>query len=187
MAKRGKTVKKTVTVTEISTKKSKKVPKGNDDSKDKTSKLLLENFIALQEALTNIGYETKELNKKVTAMLDLFETAAKNFQEHPESRSLSSKIDDLVEQNKIIAKSLLLMHKTTKEKLDESDSSKSSSKEHKGFKQSITDEPEEDEKDAKNKKKSDEEDEEVTVEKDDASESDSSEEFKPEPLPEFNF
>ena len=119
MAKRGKTVKKTVTVTEITTKKTKKAPKESGSLGDKTNKLLLENFIALQEALTNIGYETKELNKKVTAMLDLFETAAKNFQEHPESRNLSSKIDELVEQNKIIAKSLLLMHKTTKEKLEE--------------------------------------------------------------------
>jgi hypothetical protein len=173
MAKRGKTVKKTVTVTEITTKKSK--PKA-DDSKDKTSKLLLDNFIALQEALTNIGYETKELNKKVTAMLDLFETAAKNFQEHPESRNLGSKMDELIEQNKIIAKSLLLMHKTTKETLGKKEDLVE------GYKPSITEEPEE-----KKKTKEESQEEDVQVEKDDSSEESSSEEFKPEPLPEFNF
>jgi signal transduction histidine kinase len=162
MAKRGKTVKKVTTITEISTKeKPKKISIPENITEGKSNKLLLENFVALQEALTNIGYQTKELNKKIGSLLELFEAAAKNFQEHPESRSLSAKIDDLIEQNKIIAKSLVLMHKTTKEKVHV------------------------DKEESKKPEKEESETEEVEVEKD--AEESSDEEFKPEPLPEFNF
>lgn len=177
MAKRGKTVKKVTTITEtIKSKPAKakvvaKVVKA--EAPDRTNKLLLDNFIGLQEALTNIGYETKELNKKLTAMLDLFETASRNFQEHPENRNLSSKIDELIEQNRIIAKSLLLMHKTTKESLGKKDDIDIVAEE-KPKKEKPKEDPEQKEKD----------DEDVSVEKDD---SESTEDFKPEPLPEFNF
>ncbi len=181
MVKRGKTVKKTVTITEVSTKiKPKKIKVSDNDSDSKTNKLLLENFVALQEALTNIGYETKELNKKINALLELFETAAKNFQDHPESRNLSAKMDDIIEQNKTIAKSLVLMHKTTKEKV------LVKKEDAEGFKKSISDEEESSE--SSEEQKEDNSDE-VQVEKDgeESSESSSDDEFKPEPLPEFNF
>jgi len=183
MVKRGKTVKKTVTITEVSTKiKPKKIKVPDNASEGKTNKLLLENFVALQEALTNIGYETKELNKKIGSLLELFETAAKNFQEHPESRSLSAKMDDLIEQNKTIAKSLVLMHKTTKEKV------LVKKEDAEGFKKSISDEEEKGADDSEEQKE--EKSDEVQVEKDGEESAESTsedDEFKPEPLPEFNF
>lgn len=179
MTKRGKTVKRTVTITETSTKKAKKIPE-SENSEDKTKKLLLENFISLQEALTNLGYELKDLNKKISSMLEIFETAAKNFKEHPESRNLSSKLSEIIEQNKIIAKSLLLIHqtKTTGKK----------SKENSDFKPSISDSEEDSEESGKDSEdNSEESDEKIKVEKDSEESDNSSEEFKPEPLPEFNF
>lgn len=180
MAKRGKTVKKTVTITEVSNIKPKKIKIPENVPEAKTNRLLLENFIALQEALTDIGLETKDLNKKITSLLELFETAAKNFQDHPESRNLSSKMDEIIEQNKTIAKSLVLMHKTTKEKVlvDKEDAH--------GFKPSISDKEEE----TSENQEQDEQNDGVKVQKDDEEPEQretSEEEFKAEPLPEFNF
>lgn len=96
--------------------------------KDATMDLLLENSIALQKTIANLAIELKGLNKKVSSLLELFEDASKAFKEAkvkgmaapaeavvPEE--LMEKIDELVKQNRIIAKSLILLEKTIKEGL----------------------------------------------------------------------
>jgi murein DD-endopeptidase MepM/ murein hydrolase activator NlpD len=166
MVKRGKTVKKTVTITEISKPKAIKA-----NSEDKSQKLLLENFIALQEAIVNIGADLKDLNKKITSLLELFENAAKKFEEKPETRSLASKMNEIIEQNQTIAKTLLLMNKKLKEE---------ESGELEGFKPSIKQKTEED-------KKSEQKEEPEEKTEETPSSEEESDEFKPEPLPDFNF
>ncbi len=93
-------------------------------SKD-TMDLLLENNIALQKTVTNLAFELKTLNKKVSSLLNLFEDASKSFKEirteemalapTVESEELSTKIDELVKQNRTIARGLLLLEKTVRE------------------------------------------------------------------------
>ena len=173
--KTSKKIKKTV-IKEIQTisepeEKEMQMPEGkNQDKGKKTQTLLLDNFIALQGAITNIGYDLKDLNKKLSSLLELFETAAKSFdQTPPESKTISGKLDEIIEQNRTIAKSLLLL-------------SKSSIEEKGDFKPSIKSETEEETEESANSDESGSETEETTEES-----SDSEEEFQPEPLPEFNF
>ncbi|MEM4152790.1 MAG: hypothetical protein QXK80_01580 [Candidatus Pacearchaeota archaeon] len=91
----------------------------------KTTELLLENTIALQKTLTNLAAELKALNKKVSDILSIFEEASLAFKEAKEKgeavsgtipQELINKIDSLIEQNKTIAKGLLLLEKAVREK-----------------------------------------------------------------------
>jgi len=91
---------------------------------DKTINLLLENNIALQKSVMSLATEVKNLNKKVSALLSLFEDASKAFKEAriegeavapAVSEELSEKIDALAKQNKTIARGLLLLEKTLRE------------------------------------------------------------------------
>lgn len=93
-----------------------------------TNELLLENTIALQKTLTNLVTELKALNKKVSDILSIFEEASLAFKEAKEKgidaekaettipQDLIKKIDTLIEQNKTIAKGLLLLEKVVREK-----------------------------------------------------------------------
>ena len=83
------------------------------------SRPLLENTISLQNTLTNLASELKTLNKKVSSLLQLFERASKSFGEAKSkgvrgavSGELSEKVDELVKQNRTIAKGLLLLEKS---------------------------------------------------------------------------
>ncbi len=158
-------------------------------STNDTEKLLLENFIALQDALVNIGSDLKDLNKKITSMLELFENASRAYEEKPESRSLSNKLNEIIEQNQTIAKSIILLSKKFKEvkeeKFDFSSKMKEQMPEFEGFKPSIKSESQ-DEESSEPDESSDSSEE--TTSSDESSEgSGNDDEFKPEPLPDFNF
>jgi hypothetical protein len=88
-----------------------KAQKGNMD-------MLLENSIALQKTLADLAVSLKELNKKVSSMLELFEAAGKTIKEKPGQKpaEFAEKIDLLLKQNKTIAKGLLLLERAFKEK-----------------------------------------------------------------------
>lgn len=82
--------------------------------------LLLENTIALQKTLASLATELKALNKKVSELFELFEAASAAFKEgSTEAKvpsNISEKIDILIEQNKTLAKGLLLLEKTVRAK-----------------------------------------------------------------------
>ena len=84
--------------------------------------LLLENSIALQKMLADLAFNLKDLNKKITNMLELFENASRNMKESPSSEGLSEKVEELSKQNKTIAKGLLLLEKSMREKEDKYES-----------------------------------------------------------------
>ncbi|MFA5084367.1 MAG: hypothetical protein WC475_03240 [Candidatus Paceibacterota bacterium] len=84
--------------------------------------LLLENSIALQKMLADLAFNLKDLNKKITNMLELFENASRNMKESPSSEGLSEKVEELSKQNKTIAKGLLLLEKSMREKEDKHES-----------------------------------------------------------------
>lgn len=106
MAKRGKKARKT------SPKRSKEM------------QLLVENNVKLQGVLADVSVELKSLTKEITKLLGVFQEAGKTFGEEKavedveeeKQRDLIPKLDNLIDQNKAIAKALILLESTIKEK-----------------------------------------------------------------------
>jgi hypothetical protein len=86
----------------------------------RAEQLLIENFVSLQKVLTEQAINFERLTKQVAALLELFETAAKAMAEKeikvdkkepaPEMKELVKKLDYLAEQNRTIAKGLVMLH-----------------------------------------------------------------------------
>jgi len=83
------------------------------------NKILIENFVSLQKVLTSLSYKFDDMAKKLSEVLDLFEESAKAFvkKDVPKEQSaavwqkeITDKIDNLFEQNKILARGLTLIH-----------------------------------------------------------------------------
>lgn len=88
-------------------KKEKKDPKKED--------LLIENFITLQKVLTNLAVRVDALTDQTSKLLSLFEISAKSLaQKHGsvlsrDDKDFLQKLDQLIEQNKLIAKGISIM------------------------------------------------------------------------------
>lgn len=145
-----------------------------------TIDLLLENTIALQKTLTSLASDLKTLNKKVSELYDLFEAASASFKETGAMtegaggvpQELLDKINALVEQNRTIARGLLLLEKALRER-------EVKETRRTGILRSIK---------YKKKPEAYEESEETGIEgTEETGEAETSEEYKPQPLPEFSF
>jgi len=80
-------------------------------------KVLIDNFISLQQVMTNLSSKFDNLSSQISKLLELFEITAKTIakrESDPESNKshheMIGKLDNLVEQNKTIARGLTLMH-----------------------------------------------------------------------------
>ena len=73
--------------------------------------LLIENFVGLQHAMTNMSVKFGALSDNISKLLQIFEESAKNFMSggKPDDKEMLDKIDSLLNQNKTIAKGLVLM------------------------------------------------------------------------------
>lgn len=73
--------------------------------------LLIENFVGLQHAMTNMSIKFGGLSDNISKLLQIFEESAKNFVSggKPDDSEMLDKIDSLLNQNKTIAKGLVLM------------------------------------------------------------------------------
>jgi len=73
--------------------------------------LLIENFVGLQSAMTNMSIKFGGLSDNISKLLQIFEESAKNFVSGGKSddAEMLQKIDSLLNQNKTIAKGLVLM------------------------------------------------------------------------------
>lgn len=108
------------------TEKKKSNNLGNSE-KLKTEKILIENFVALQHVMTNLAVRFDNLSGEISKLLELFEIAAKTLAEKgpvpivddKTNIRLSEKLDSLLEQNKIIAKGITLLHEKTSEQPQE--------------------------------------------------------------------
>jgi len=83
--------------------------------------LLIENFVGLQKAMINLSIKFEKLSDHIAKLLHIFELSAKNFMEGSSSESdkdLLKKIDSLLDQNKTIAKGLVLMEDKLRGKLE---------------------------------------------------------------------
>jgi hypothetical protein len=73
--------------------------------------LLIDNFVGLQHAMTNMSIKFGALSDNISKLLQVFEEAAKNFVSggRSDDKDMLNKIDALLNQNKTIAKGLVLM------------------------------------------------------------------------------
>lgn len=85
-----------------------------------TEKILIQNFIALQKVMTNLSFKFDNLTSQISKLLELFEISAKNLakkdfsaeKDMKTNREVVSKLDNLINQNKIIARGLTLLHES---------------------------------------------------------------------------
>ncbi len=86
-------------------------------SQDALIKKLIENNIHLQKKTTELLVGMHSLTTKVSSLVSIFEDAAKKINpEGDELKPLIEKINELTEQNKTLAKGLILLENYIKEK-----------------------------------------------------------------------
>jgi hypothetical protein len=89
--------------------------KTDSDNKKMSAKereeLLIQNFVGLQHAMTNMSIKFGVLTDNISKLLSVFEEAAKGFVvgDKQDDTEMLGKIDSLLDQNKTIAKGLVLM------------------------------------------------------------------------------
>jgi len=88
-----------------------KKPKEKKMTAREREELLIENFVGLQHAMTNMSIKFGLLSDNISKLLQVFEEAAKNFVSggRSDDKDMLNKIDSLLNQNKTIAKGLVLM------------------------------------------------------------------------------
>jgi len=82
--------------------------------------ILVDNFVSLQKAMLNLAEKLGNVNNKITQLLELFEISAKelakrDFKIGESNPDIMKKLDELSEQNKIMARGLSLMHEAHSE------------------------------------------------------------------------
>ena len=82
--------------------------------KKSADKLLIQNFVALQKVMVNLSIKFDGLSSQISKLLNLFEISAKALAEKgvemPENKKIIEKLDNISEQNKVVARGLTLMH-----------------------------------------------------------------------------
>jgi hypothetical protein len=81
-------------------------------------KILIENFVSLQKVMVNLSTNFESLSGRISKLLDLFEISAKALAEkdyeleksNKENAKILEKIENVLEQNKTIARGLTLVH-----------------------------------------------------------------------------
>jgi hypothetical protein len=108
------------------TKKRVTTKKKSNHSKQKSDKIedkILQNLIDLQKVHTNLATKFESLSEQISNLLALFEMSARTFasnpnmQESQNDKEFLSKIDKLLDQNKVLAKGLSLMEEKMRERL----------------------------------------------------------------------
>ena len=99
-------------------KKNEVIEKKENGSGQKMEQVLVENFVSLQKVMTNLAVKFDSLSGQISKLLELFEISAKTLAEKDYSiktepdKKVAEKLDTLLEQNKIIAKGITLLHES---------------------------------------------------------------------------
>ena len=90
---------------------SHRAPREKKMTAKEREELLIENFVGLQHAMTNMSIKFGGLSDNISKLLQVFEESAKNFVSggKPDDKDMLNKINSLLEQNKTIARGLVLM------------------------------------------------------------------------------
>ena len=127
MVKKGANKKRIVKAISKIKSSKKSHPKKRSPSRSKktrdTERILVENFVSLQKVMVNLSVKFENLTQQISKLLDLFEISAKALAEkdfeveknNKENIEMLGKMDNVLDQNKTIAKGLSLMH----ERIDE--------------------------------------------------------------------
>ena len=110
--------KKSVTKTSSAKILAKKPAKKRMTARER-EELLIENFVGLQKAMTNLSIKFEFLAEQISELLKIYELSAKNFIQggsQENDKDLLRKIDSLLDQNKTIAKGLVLMEGKVRER-----------------------------------------------------------------------
>jgi len=84
--------------------------------KVEVEKILVENFATLQKVMVNLSVKLDSLTEQISQLLNLFEISAKALVERGADlgdnyeKKMMEKIDNLVDQNKTIARGVTLLH-----------------------------------------------------------------------------
>lgn len=92
-------------------------------NENKVERILVENFVSLQKVMTDLSLKFDNLANQISKLLDLFEMSAKTLAEkefslekdNKDNKKILEKIDNLVDQNKVIARGLALLHESNPE------------------------------------------------------------------------
>ncbi|MBU3907041.1 MAG: hypothetical protein KKA64_02200 [Nanoarchaeota archaeon] len=83
----------------------------------KLERILIENFISMQKVLTNLSVKFDRLSDQISKLLELFEISARALAEKDlrnlggnNNKDVLEKLDNLLDQNKTIARGVALMH-----------------------------------------------------------------------------
>ena len=82
-------------------------------------KQLLRNDVILQKKMTELTLAISGLTKRMDNLVGIFEEAAKNvtsFSENEEMKPLLTRLDSLAEQNRTIAKGLILLEQYVRDR-----------------------------------------------------------------------
>tara|TARA_Y100000310_G_scaffold332386_1_gene407859 strand:+ start:4365 stop:4841 length:477 start_codon:yes stop_codon:yes gene_type:complete len=89
-----------------------------------TNEILVENFVSLQRVMTNLSIKFDNLSTQISKLLELFEISAKTLAEKTHDLKdgknggeMVEKLDNLLEQNKVIARGLTLLHESNSPQL----------------------------------------------------------------------
>ena len=82
-----------------------------------TERILIENFVSLQKVMVNLSVKFDNLSHQISRLLDLFEISAKTLVEKGvdmkvDNQEVIKRMDNLSEQNKLMARGLALMHES---------------------------------------------------------------------------
>lgn len=83
--------------------------------------LLIENFVGLQKVMINLSIKFEGLSENISRLLEVFELSARDqlgASPKTEDKELLKKIDNLIDQNKTIAKGLVLIEEKVRERKD---------------------------------------------------------------------
>lgn len=116
--KKKTSVKKKKTTKKARPKKHIEKPIKISNNENTTEKILIQNFVALQKVMTNLSVKFENLTLQISKLLELFEISAKTLakkdfesdQGKKDEEKIIKKIDVLLDQNKIIARGLTLIH-----------------------------------------------------------------------------
>ena len=79
-----------------------------------TQKKLMDNFVSLQKVLINLSVKLDNLANQISKLVELFEISAKSLAkkdfDFTGGKEINNKLDSLIEQNKLIARGLTMMH-----------------------------------------------------------------------------
>ncbi len=103
----------------------KDIPK--DSPNRELEKVLIENFVSLQKVMVNLSSKFDDLTKKISKLLELFEISAKSLAEKDfdfrkgdkGNKKMIEKMDKLLDQNKIIARGVAMMHEKPQESIQQ--------------------------------------------------------------------